>query len=201
MQQAEKSYLLALHHAEVVNYKWGSSTYTTVVGSPRKDCSLLKEYVESGDKAEACHCTQELNMPFSIMHGQEGSGVGYGGESSRSRDLGPTSGDCRQGTHHIQLNGQRLHKAAGGELAETCQCICDLDMPFFHHEVVKKALVTAMEKKNNHVLSLLCECSQEGVINASQMGKGFSHVLAWMTSLNIPDAKEKITLYMAQAKQ
>jgi len=89
---------------------------------------------------------------------------------------------------------------AGGELAETCQCICDLDMPFFHHEVVKKALVTAMEKKNNHVLSLLCECSQEGVINTSQMGKGFSHVLAWMTSLNIPDAKEKVTLYMAQAK-
>jgi programmed cell death protein 4 len=45
---------------------------------------------------------------------------------------------------------------AGGELAETCQCICDLDMPFFHHEVVKKALVTAMEKKNNHGLSLFC---------------------------------------------
>jgi hypothetical protein len=40
----------------------------------------------------------------------------------------------------------------------------------------------------------------EGVINTSQMGKGFSHVLAWMTSLNIPDAKEKVTLYMAQAK-
>ncbi|CAK9872033.1 unnamed protein product [Sphagnum jensenii] len=76
-----------------------------------KIVALLKEYVESGDKAEACHCTKELNMPFSIMHGQEGSGVGYGGESSRSRDLGPTSGDCRQGTHHIQLNGQRLHKA------------------------------------------------------------------------------------------
>jgi programmed cell death protein 4 len=36
---------------------------------------------------------------------------------------------------------------AGGELAETCQCIRDLDMPFFHHEVVKKVLVTAMEKK------------------------------------------------------
>jgi hypothetical protein len=90
---------------------------------------------------------------------------------------------------------------AGGELAETCQCICDLDMPFFHHEIAKKVLVTAMEKKNNCVLSLLCEPSQEGLINTSQMGKGFSHVLAWMTSLNIPDAKEKVTLDMAQAKQ
>lgn len=90
---------------------------------------------------------------------------------------------------------------AGDELAETCQCICDLDRPFFHPEVVKKALVTAMEKKNNRVLSLLSECSQEGLINTSQLGKGFSHVLAWMTSLNITDAKEKVTLYMAQAKQ
>ncbi|CAM6068910.1 unnamed protein product [Sphagnum tenellum] len=42
MQQAEKSYLLALHHAEVVNYKWGSSTYTTVVGSPHKDCCSVE---------------------------------------------------------------------------------------------------------------------------------------------------------------
>jgi programmed cell death protein 4 len=42
MQQAEKSYLLALHHAEVVNYKWGSSTYTIAVGSPRKDCCSVE---------------------------------------------------------------------------------------------------------------------------------------------------------------
>jgi programmed cell death protein 4 len=92
-------------------------------------------------------------------------------------------------------------RKAGGELAETCQCICDLDMPFFHHEVVKKALVTAMEKKNYHVLSLLRKCSQEVLINTRQMGKEFSCVLAWMTALNIPDAKEKVTLHMAQAKQ
>ncbi len=56
------------------------------------------------------------------------------------------------------------------------------------------------EKEQPWPLTFLCECSQEGVINTSQMGKGFSHVLAWMTSLNIPDAKEKVTLYMAQAK-
>ncbi len=67
MQQAEKSYLLALHHAEVVKHKWGGSTYTTVVEVQAKIVALLKEYVESGDKAEACHCIQELNLPFSIM--------------------------------------------------------------------------------------------------------------------------------------
>jgi hypothetical protein len=33
------------------------------------------------------------------------------------------------------------------------------------------------------------------------MGKGFSCVLAWMTALNISEAKEKVTLHMAQAKQ
>ncbi|XWS60333.1 hypothetical protein CRYUN_Cryun07bG0026800 [Craigia yunnanensis] len=30
---------------------------------------------------------------------------------------------------------------SGGVVAEACQCICDLGMPFFNHEVVKKALV------------------------------------------------------------
>lgn len=92
---------------------------------------------------------------------------------------------------------------AGGELAETCQCIRDLDMPFFHHEVVKKALVMAMEKKNDRVLSLLRECAQEGLINTSQMVKGFRRVLDTLDdlTLDIPDAKEKAALYVEQAKQ
>lgn len=91
---------------------------------------------------------------------------------------------------------------AGGELAEACQCIRDLDMPFFHHEIVKKALIMAMEKQNNHILSLLAECAKEGLITTSQMVKGFTRVIDSLDdlSLDIPDASNKMNMYVEEAK-
>nr|XP_033509829.1 ras-related protein ORAB-1-like isoform X2 [Nicotiana tomentosiformis]XP_033509830.1 ras-related protein ORAB-1-like isoform X2 [Nicotiana tomentosiformis] len=41
---------------------------------------------------------------------------------------------------------------SSGVLSEACQCIRDLGMPFFNHEVVKKASVMAIEKKNDRML-------------------------------------------------
>ncbi|KAH9310627.1 hypothetical protein KI387_025662 [Taxus chinensis] len=91
---------------------------------------------------------------------------------------------------------------AGGDLGEACQCIRDLDMPFFHHEVVKKALVMAMEKKNDRLLNLLHECSGEGLITINQMMKGFTRVADSLDdlALDIPNAKEKFVSYVGQAK-
>ncbi|CAA3005824.1 programmed cell death 4 [Olea europaea subsp. europaea] len=56
---------------------------------------------------------------------------------------------------------------SGGIVSEACQCIRDLGMPFFNHEVVKKALVMAMEKKNDRMLDLLQECFGEGLITTN----------------------------------
>eukprot|EP00850_Spirogloea_muscicola_P020782 SM000226S07423 [mRNA] locus=s226:211873:213228:- [translate_table: standard] len=83
---------------------------------------------------------------------------------------------------------------AGGEIEEACQCIRDLDMPFFHHEVVKKALIMAMERQNERPLSLLRTCSQDGLITTSQMIKGFARVseLIKDIALDIPDARERL---------
>ncbi|XP_057841956.2 MA3 DOMAIN-CONTAINING TRANSLATION REGULATORY FACTOR 4 [Cryptomeria japonica] len=91
---------------------------------------------------------------------------------------------------------------AGGDLGEACQCIRDLDMPFFHHEVVKKALVMAMEKKNDRLLNLLQECSSEGLITINQMMKGFTRVADGLDdlALDIPNAREKFVIYVEQAK-
>eukprot|EP01018_Ginkgo_biloba_P010374 Gb_01138 [translate_table: standard] len=90
----------------------------------------------------------------------------------------------------------------GGDVGEACQCIRDLDMPFFHHEVVKKALVMAMEKKNDRLLNLLQECSSEGLITINQMMKGFTRVADSLDdlALDIPNAKEKFAGYVQQAK-
>lgn len=92
---------------------------------------------------------------------------------------------------------------SGGELGEACQCIRDLAMPFFNHEVVKKALVMAMEKQNDRILDLLQECFLEGLITVNQMAKGFSRVKDGLDdlALDIPDAREKFASYVERAKQ
>lgn len=91
---------------------------------------------------------------------------------------------------------------AGGDVSEACHCIRDLDMPFFHHEVVKKALVMAMEKQNDRLLTLLQECFNEGLITLNQMVKGFTRIADSLDdlALDIPDAKEKFTSYVDKGK-
>jgi len=90
----------------------------------------------------------------------------------------------------------------GGDIGEACQCTRDLNMPFFHHEVVKKALVMAMEKKNDRLLNLLQECSSEGLITINQMMKGFTRVADSLDdlALDIPNARDKFASYVQQAK-
>lgn len=91
---------------------------------------------------------------------------------------------------------------SGGVVNEACQCIRDLDMPFFNHEVVKKALVMAMEKKNDRMLDLLQACFDEGLITINQMTKGFGRIKDGLDdlALDIPNAKDKFDFYVAHAK-
>lgn len=92
---------------------------------------------------------------------------------------------------------------SGGVVSEACQCIRDLGMPFFNHEVVKKALVMAMEKKNDRMLDLLQECFSEGLITTNQMTKGFTRIKDGLDdlALDIPNAKEKFTFYVEYARK
>ncbi|KAG6633245.1 hypothetical protein I3843_12G033800 [Carya illinoinensis] len=92
---------------------------------------------------------------------------------------------------------------SGGVVAEACQCIRDLGMPFFNHEVVKKALVMAMEKKNDRMLDLLQECFTEGLITINQMTKGFARILDGLDdlALDIPNVREKFSFYVEHAQK
>ncbi|CAA0820942.1 MA3 domain-containing protein [Striga hermonthica] len=91
---------------------------------------------------------------------------------------------------------------SGGAVGEACRCIRDLGMPFFNHEVVKKALVMAMEKKNDRMLDLLGECFSEGLITINQMSKGFNRVKDGLDdlALDIPNAKDKFGFYLEHAR-
>ncbi|KAF5730913.1 hypothetical protein HS088_TW19G00515 [Tripterygium wilfordii] len=91
---------------------------------------------------------------------------------------------------------------SGGVVSEACQCIRDIGMPFFNHEVVKKALVMAMEKKNDRMLDLLQECFNEGLITINQMTKGFTRIKDGLDdlALDIPNAKDKYSFYAEYAQ-
>lgn len=92
---------------------------------------------------------------------------------------------------------------SAGVISEACQCIRDLGMPFFNHEVVKKALVMAMEKQNDRMLDLLQECFSEGLITINQMTKGFTRVKDGLEdlALDIPNAKEKFSFYVEHGQK
>ncbi|XP_010534749.1 PREDICTED: programmed cell death protein 4-like, partial [Tarenaya hassleriana] len=92
---------------------------------------------------------------------------------------------------------------SSGVVSEACQCIRELGLPFFNHEVVKKALVMAMEKKNDRMLDLLQESFSEGLITTNQMTKGFTRVKDALDdlALDIPNAEEKFSVYVGHGQK
>ena len=81
-----------------------------------------------------------------------------------------------------------------GDTVESCRCIRDLNVPFFHHEFVKRALILAMERRSAEllILALLREAAEEGLITSSQMSKGFGRLADTIDdlSLDIINAKD-----------
>lgn len=92
---------------------------------------------------------------------------------------------------------------SGGDVREACRCIKELGMPFFHHEVVKKALVNVMEKKNDRMWGLLKVCYSMGLITPNQMMKGFRRVADCMDDLvlDVPDVEKQFKNYVERARQ
>ncbi|CAN6307488.1 unnamed protein product [Urochloa humidicola] len=93
----------------------------------------------------------------------------------------------------------------GGDTREACRCIKDLGMPFFHHEVVKKALVAIIEKrgKDERLWALLSECYGRGLITLNQMTKGFDRVADCVDdlALDVPDAGKQLGCCVERAKK
>ncbi|CAN6295962.1 unnamed protein product [Urochloa humidicola] len=93
----------------------------------------------------------------------------------------------------------------GGDTREACRCIKDLGMPFFHHEVVKKALVAIIEKrgKDERLWGLLSECYGRGLITPNQMTKGFDRVADCVDdlALDVPDAGKQLGCCVERAKK
>ncbi|KAK2998162.1 hypothetical protein RJ639_019092 [Escallonia herrerae] len=137
IRRAEKGYLAAPLHAEIIERRWGGSKNKTVEDVKGRISTLLTEYVVSGDKKEAC------------------------------------------------------------------RCIKDLKVPYFHHEIVKRAIIMAMEKKQaeDRLLDLLKTAADVCLINSSQITKGFSRIIDTVDdlSLDIPNAKGTLQSLISKA--
>ncbi|KAJ0237395.1 MA3 DOMAIN-CONTAINING TRANSLATION REGULATORY FACTOR 2 [Hirschfeldia incana] len=137
LRKAEKSYLAAPLHAEVVEKRWGGADNWTAEDVKGRINDLLKEYVMSGDKKEAFRCIKGLKVPF------------------------------------------------------------------FHHEIVKRALIMAMERQKAQVklLDLLKEAVEVGLINTTQVTKGFSRIIDSVEdlSLDIPEARSVLQSFISKA--
>ncbi|CAH8392423.1 unnamed protein product [Eruca vesicaria subsp. sativa] len=137
LNKAEKSYLAAPLHAEVVEKRWGGADNWTAEDVKGRINELLKEYVMSGDKKEAFRCIKGLKVPF------------------------------------------------------------------FHHEIVKRALIMAMERKKaqEKLLELLKEATEVGLINSTQVTKGFSRIIELIEdlSLDIPEARSVLKSFISKA--
>ena len=62
---------------------------------------------------------------------------------------------------------------ASADQAEAERCLREVAVPFFHHEVVKQALLLAMEAPaaQGSLLALLSRMADSGLVSGSQMQK------------------------------
>ena len=74
---------------------------------------------------------------------------------------------------------------------EAERCLLDLNVPHFHHELVKHCLVAAMESEAQagKALGLLQQLGASGEVSATQMAKGFGRVEARLDDIALDAAR------------
>lgn len=87
---------------------------------------------------------------------------------------------------------------------ECARCLSLLEVPFFHHEFVKRALSMAMEQEETSaaIMDMLQKLGDSAMINSTQMAKGFQRMVERLPdfSLDVPDAYQKLSLLTADAR-
>lgn len=114
-----------------------------------------------------------------------------------------------QTIHHLRTSMQALlaEYLTNGDTLEASRCLMELNVPYYHHELVKRALVMAADDSKDHdaplLLKLLSQLASSGAINQTQMRKGFQRVEESMDdiALDSPLVKTAFTKYKKQAEQ
>ncbi|KAL6578291.1 hypothetical protein OROMI_010619 [Orobanche minor] len=103
----------------------------------------------------------------------------------------------------VKINDLLAEYVKSGDVKEACRCIKDLNVPYFHHELVKRAVLMVMENRQaeNHLLGLLKRASEQGLLNSSQISKGFGRIIDSVDdlSLDIPNVKALLQILISKA--
>ena len=90
------------------------------------------------------------------------------------------------------------------DMDEVCDCVKRLNVPHFHHEIVKRAIVIAMDKKQREramMSSLLAELFNREIVSQQQMHLGFQRLLEALQDLELdtPGATKILDIFIGQA--
>jgi len=90
------------------------------------------------------------------------------------------------------------------DLDEACECVKRLNVPHFHHEVVKRAIVLSLdcrEREQAMMSSLFAELSSRGIVSQKQMEIGFRRLYEALPDLELdaPGAAKIVDVFLLQA--
>ncbi|KMZ65440.1 Programmed cell death protein [Zostera marina] len=102
-----------------------------------------------------------------------------------------------------RINDLLIEYVVGGDIGEAFRCINNMKVSFYHHEIVKRAIILAMERpeSENVLLDLLQEGFIQGVISITQMSTGFNRLIKGIRDLclDIPNANESLRKFISSA--
>ncbi|KMZ63449.1 hypothetical protein ZOSMA_409G00070 [Zostera marina] len=90
-----------------------------------------------------------------------------------------------------------------GDFDVACQAMRDIGLPLFHHEVVKRTIIYMMGNPHTRLWNLLEQFVYAGIVNDTQMMKGFKRVKESIDDdsilINIPQANLLYQKYLNRA--
>mmetsp|Transcript_10907 Transcript_10907/g.14210 ORF Transcript_10907/g.14210 Transcript_10907/m.14210 type:complete len:410 (+) Transcript_10907:422-1651(+) len=93
---------------------------------------------------------------------------------------------------------------SSSDMDEVCVCVKRLNVPHFHHEIIKRAIVISLDKKDKEkamMSSLLAELYSREVISQQQFHLGFQRLFEALPDLELdtPGAAKIIDIFVNQA--
>lgn len=101
-----------------------------------------------------------------------------------------------------KMNLLLMEFLSSGDKNEAVRCLCELEVPHFHHELVYEAIVMVLEKADKNCADMMCSLLQHmatvTVITPDQFNKGFMRVFRDMTDivLDVPNAYHTLSKFV-----
>ncbi|RHY46576.1 hypothetical protein DYB38_005518 [Aphanomyces astaci] len=144
--------------------------------------------------ADGDDVVQEAIKKLSINHGTVRMEKGWGPGDGRPVEELKVAID--------QLTKEYL---LSGDLEEASACVRELNVPHFHHEVVKRGIINSFEEGKeytNAIGSLLAYLVSQDIVSTAQLRKGVDKVALTLPDiqLDVPGAKGLLTALVTRAK-